>query len=165
MASRRGFLLVRCWHSHVTGRVQIWIAAGKDGLARLEGSRWRTIGPDWGFAEDRLYRFRGSRRHSLGGDADQRRISRRGRTPVSDRCTTASNMSEDLPKRQTARCGWQKLGYGVRRVPLPGKQRAVPAVLVGSLAITFDNQGSLWITSLGPESVECHIRSVSSNRS
>src|SRR5262249_15460721 len=28
----------------------IWIAAGKDGLARLEGSRWRTIGTDWGFA-------------------------------------------------------------------------------------------------------------------
>src|SRR5215813_2737390 len=28
----------------------IWIAAGKDGLARLEGSRWRKIGTDWGFA-------------------------------------------------------------------------------------------------------------------
>ena len=27
----------------------IWIAAGKDGLARLEGSRWREIGTDWGF--------------------------------------------------------------------------------------------------------------------
>ena len=27
----------------------IWIAAGKDGLARLEGSRWRKIGADWGF--------------------------------------------------------------------------------------------------------------------
>src|SRR4051812_18995912 len=27
----------------------IWIAAGKDGLARLEGSRWETIGTDWGF--------------------------------------------------------------------------------------------------------------------
>src|SRR5262249_1157960 len=28
----------------------IWIAAGNDGLARLEGSRWRKIGTDWGFA-------------------------------------------------------------------------------------------------------------------
>jgi ligand-binding sensor domain-containing protein len=28
----------------------IWIAAGKDGLARLEDSRWRRMGTDWGFA-------------------------------------------------------------------------------------------------------------------
>src|SRR5262249_8798404 len=36
-------------------------------------------------------------------------------------------------------------GYGVRPVPLPGKSngRAGPAVLVGSLAIIFDNQASL----------------------
>jgi PAS domain S-box-containing protein len=42
-------------------------------------------------------------------------------------------------------------GYGVRPLPLPGKNngRPGPAVLVGSLAITFDNQGSLWITSAG----------------
>jgi ligand-binding sensor domain-containing protein len=42
-------------------------------------------------------------------------------------------------------------GYGVRPLPLPGKNngRPGPAVLVGSLAITFDNQASLWITSAG----------------
>ena len=42
-------------------------------------------------------------------------------------------------------------GYGVRPVPLPGKnnRRSGPAVLVGSLSITFDNQGSLWVTSTG----------------
>jgi ligand-binding sensor domain-containing protein len=28
----------------------IWIAAGEDGLARLEGSHWRKVGTDWGFA-------------------------------------------------------------------------------------------------------------------
>ena len=27
-----------------------WIAAGKDGLARLEGSRWEKVGTDWGFS-------------------------------------------------------------------------------------------------------------------
>jgi len=42
-------------------------------------------------------------------------------------------------------------GYGVRPVPLSGESdgRAGPAVLVGSLAIAFDNQASLWITSAG----------------
>ena len=65
----------------------IWIAAGKDGLARLEGSRWKKIGADWGFAGRSPCRFRGSRRHTLGGDADHCCISRGGRTPVSDSCT------------------------------------------------------------------------------
>ena len=57
-------------------------------------------------------------------------------------------------------------GYGVRPVPLPGKNNGKPgpAVLVGSLAITFDNQGSLWVTSLAMESVGFRIRSVSIHR-
>jgi ligand-binding sensor domain-containing protein len=42
-------------------------------------------------------------------------------------------------------------GYGVRPLPPAGKNngRGGPAVLVGSSAIAFDHEGSLWITSLG----------------
>jgi signal transduction histidine kinase len=40
-------------------------------------------------------------------------------------------------------------GYGVRPVPLLGKNNGGPAILVGSQAITFDHEGSLWITTLG----------------
>lgn len=42
-------------------------------------------------------------------------------------------------------------GYGVRPVPLVGKNKGArgPAVLLGSQAIMFDNQGSLWITTAG----------------
>ena len=29
----------------------MWIAAGQDGLARLEGARWKSIGSDYGFSE------------------------------------------------------------------------------------------------------------------
>ena len=131
-------------------RGAIWIAAGQDGLARLEGSQLENDRSGLGVRRTCLYRFRGSRRHSLGGDADQCRISRRGRTPVSDRCRRPP--ADRATARRSARPHvWMaERGYGVRRVPLPGKNnRAKPAVLVGSLAITFDDQGSLWITSLG----------------
>jgi ligand-binding sensor domain-containing protein len=32
-------------------RGTIWIAAGRGGLARLEGTHWKKIGADWGFTE------------------------------------------------------------------------------------------------------------------
>jgi len=129
----------------------IWIAAGKDGLARLEGSRWKTIGADWGFA----------------GQAHTVFVDRAGTVWVGTPTTVASLVegghqfqitAQDLlpivrsfDEASDGTLWMAEGGYGVRPVPLPGKdnRRAEPAVLVGSQAITFDNQGSLWITSVG----------------
>jgi len=124
----------------------IWIAAGQDGLARLEGSRWRTIGPDWGFA----------------GLAYTVFVDHVGTIWVGTPTSVAS-LREGGHRFQIAAEGLRRvrhiaeapdgtlwmaeLGYGVRPVPLPGRRNV--AVFVGSQAITFDNQGSLWITSLG----------------
>jgi PAS domain S-box-containing protein len=128
----------------------IWIAAGKDGLARLEGSRWQKIGTDWGFA----------------GAANTVFVDHAGTVWVGTP-TTAEYLVEGGHQFQIAGRGllrvknfaessngtlWMaETGYGVRRVPLPWKNngRPGPAVLVGSQAITFDSQGSLWITTLG----------------
>lgn len=128
----------------------IWIAAGKDGLARLEGSRWRKIGTDWGFA----------------GPANTVFVDHAGTVWVGTP-TTVAYLVEGGNHFQIAAQGLQRVknfaeapdgtlwmaegGYGVRPVPLPGKNngRPEPAILVGSQAITFDNQGSLWITSAG----------------
>jgi len=128
----------------------IWIAAGKDGLARLEGSRWRKIGTDWGFA----------------GPANTIFVNRAGTVWVGTP-TSVAYLVEGGTQFQIAAEGllrvknfaesfdgtlWMaETGYGVRPVPLPGRNsaRQGPAVLVGSQAITFDNQGSLWITTLG----------------
>ena len=128
----------------------MWVAAGKDGLARLEGSRWTKIGSDWGFA----------------GPADTVFVDHAGTvwvgTPTSvaylvegghqfqiaaQRLLLVSNFAEAPDGTLWMAEGW----YGVRPVPLPGKNdgRSGPAVLVGSRAITFDNQGSLWITTVG----------------
>jgi signal transduction histidine kinase/ligand-binding sensor domain-containing protein len=124
----------------------MWVAAGKDGLARLEGSRWRTIGPDWGFADLAYTVF----------------VDHAGTVWVGTP-TSVAYLVEGGHQFQLAANGLQRVkhiaeapdgtlwmaetGYGVRSVPLRGKSSA--AVFVGSQAITFDNQGSLWVTSLG----------------
>ena len=129
----------------------IWIAAGEAGLARLEGSRWRKIGTAWGFA----------------GQADTVFVDHAGAVWVGTPTSVAYLVEGGhqfqiaaqrlLPIVQSFAEGpdgtlWMaEGGYGVRPVPLPGKNddRRGPAVLVGAPAITFDNQGSLWITSAG----------------
>jgi len=129
----------------------IWIAAGEDGLARLEGSRWTKIGTDWGFA----------------GQADTVFVDHAGTVWVGTPTSVAYLVEGGhqfqiaaqrlLPIVQNFAEGpdgtlWMaEGGYGVRPVPLPGKNngRQGPAVLVGAPAITFDSQGSLWITTAG----------------
>lgn len=128
----------------------VWIAAGKDGLARLEGSRWRKVGPELGF----------------GGPANTVFVDHTGTLWVGTP-TSVVYLREGESQFQVAAQGlaavydfaespdgtlWMaETGYGVRAVPLPGKNHGgrSPAVFVGSLAITFDRQGSLWVTSLG----------------
>lgn len=129
----------------------IWIAAGKDGLARLQGSRWRKVGTDWGFA----------------GPAETVFVDHAGAvwvgTPTSVACLVDGGhqfqmaaqhllpIVQSLAEAPDGRLWMAEGGYGVRPVPLPGQNdgRLGPAVLVGAPAITFDNQGSLWITTAG----------------
>ncbi|UWZ84392.1 sensor histidine kinase [Occallatibacter riparius] len=129
----------------------IWIAAGKDGLARLEGSRWKKVGTDWGFS----------------GEAYSLFVDHAGTVWVGTPTTVAylvegghrfrvaaQHLKPFVHSFSEAPDGilWMaEGGYGVRTVPLSGKNsgRTGPAVLVGSLAIAFDSQGSLWITSAG----------------
>ncbi|HEY2470500.1 MAG TPA: two-component regulator propeller domain-containing protein [Terracidiphilus sp.] len=125
----------------------IWIAAGKGGLARLEGARWQKIGSDWGFADaaDTVFVDHAgtvwvgtetSVEYLVEG-GHQFQIAARGLVLV-----------KNLAESSDGTLWMAEQGYGVRPVPLPGK-RPGPAIFVGSQAITFDNQGSLWITTLG----------------
>jgi signal transduction histidine kinase/ligand-binding sensor domain-containing protein len=128
----------------------IWIAAGNDGLARLEGSRWRKIGTDWGFA----------------GPANTVFVDHAGTVWVGTP-TSVAYLMEGSTKFQIAAQGLRRVNnlaessdgtlwmaetsYGVRPVPLLWKNngRSEPTIFVGSQAIAFDNHGSLWITTLG----------------
>ena len=129
----------------------IWIAAGKDGLARLEGSRWRKIGADWGFEAaahavfvdhaGTLWVGTPTSVAYLVEGGHQFQIAAQGLRPIVQNFAEAPDGTLWMAEG----------GYGVRPVPLPGKNNGKPgpAVLVGSLANTFDNQGSLWVTSTG----------------
>ena len=130
---------------------EIWIAAGEDGLARLQGSRWTKIGTDWGFAGQANTVFVD---HAgtvwvgtptsvayLEEGAHQFQIAAKGLLPI----------VQDFAQASDGTLWMAEGGYGVRPVPLPGKNNgsSSPAVLVGAPAITFDSQGILWITTAG----------------
>ena len=128
----------------------IWIAAGSDGLARLEGSRWKNIGTDLGFAgvANTVFVDHGGTVW-VGTPTSVAYLvpgANQFQTAVQD-LIRVNNFAES----SDGTLWMAETGYGVRPVPLPGKnkRRAEPTVFVGSQAIAFDNQGSLWITTLG----------------
>jgi len=129
----------------------IWIAAGDDGLARFQGSRWTKIGTNWGFADradtvlvdhaGTVWVGTPTRVAYLLEGGHQFQIAAQGLRPI----------VQDFAEGPSGTLWMAEGGYGVRPVPLPGKNngRSGPAVFVGAPAITFDNQGSLWITTAG----------------
>ena len=128
----------------------IWIAAGKDGLARLEGSRWRKIGTDWGFSGEAYTVFVDHAGTVWVGTSTSAAYLVEGGHRFQ---IAAQNLLivQNFAEAPNGTLWMAEGGYGVRPVPLHGKdnRRSGPAVLVGSLAITFDNRGSLWVTSAG----------------
>ena len=129
----------------------IWIAAGKDGLARLEGSRWRKIGTDWGFAGPAYTVFVDHAGTLWVGTPTTVAYLVEGGHQFQIAAQRLRPIVQNFAESPDGTLWMAEGGYGVRPVPLPGKNngRPGPAVLVGSLGITFDNQGSLWITSTG----------------
>jgi signal transduction histidine kinase/ligand-binding sensor domain-containing protein len=129
----------------------IWIAAGKDGLARLEGSRWRKIGTDWGFAGEAYAIFMDHAGTIWVGTPTSVAYLVEGGHQFQIAARRLLPFVHSFAEAPDGTLWMAEGGYGVRPVPLPGKSngRVGPAVLVGSLAITFDDQASLWITSAG----------------
>lgn len=128
----------------------IWAAAGRGGLRRLEGSRWRKIGTDW----------------NLTGEAWGVFVDHSGVIWVS-----GGNKVFFLPAGSTKfQLLGDHLGYvieieqsldgtiwmsdtlrSVRPAPLPGNNKHIPLpeIKVSSSAFMFDHSGCLWVTTLG----------------
>ena len=128
---------------------RIW-AAALGGLARLESSRWREIGPDWNFS----------------GGATAAFLDRRGTLWVGTPDEVASlpegakrfQKTADHLKYVTRICEaadgtiWMaELGRSVRPVPLSERDASLsyPEIKASSIAILFDDQGSLWVPGIG----------------
>lgn len=128
----------------------IW-AATSSGLIRLEGSRWKEVGKDWSFpgksAAALFLDLQGTLWVStedtvvfLPPDARQFR-------------TTGIRVGEVTQIAQAAngKLWMAETTRSVRPIPLSDKRlpRDDTEVRVGSQGILFDNEGALWITSMG----------------
>ena len=132
-------------------RGTIWIAAGKDGLARLEGSRWRKIGTDWGFAGQAYTVFVDHAGTVWVGTPTSVAYLAEGGHQFQIAAQHLLPIVQHFAEAPAGTLWMAEGGYGVRPVPLGGQsdRRQAPAVLVGAPALTFDDQGSLWITTAG----------------
>ena len=128
----------------------IWAAAA-NGLARLEGDRWKEVGKDWN--------FRGKSAHAIF-------LDRQGTLWVSTEDTLVFLPSGarrfqptgirvgQVTKITQARGGklWMaETSRSVRPIPLSDNRQPPDEteVQVGSQGILFDNDGASWITTLG----------------
>jgi ligand-binding sensor domain-containing protein len=89
-----------------------WIAAGKDGLARLEGSRWRKIGTDWGFAGQAYTVFVDHAGTVWVGTPTSVAYLVEGGHQFQIAAHTSYPLCIALPKRPTAHYGWQEGATG-----------------------------------------------------
>lgn len=127
----------------------IWMAA-EGGLARWERSRWRRIGADWNFSGGGSGLFADQQGWLWVGAEDRLCVLRDGSTQFQ----TVAKHLKSIQKFDYAPDGalWMaETGRSVRPVPFPGQagERRQAEIKVGSAAILFDRQGSLWITTLG----------------
>ena len=128
----------------------IW-AATESGLARLESNRWKAVGKDWDFP---------------GKSARAVFLDRQGKLWVSTEDTLVclpSGARQFQPTNirvgQVMQIGQSASGKlwmtettrSVRPIPLSDGQQPPneTEVQVGSMGILFDNDGALWVTSIG----------------
>ena len=134
------------------GQGRVWAACGASGLALLEGSGWRMIGTDWNFSggsfvlslfEDRtgtLWVGTVDKIFSLPKGAQKFQIA-----------ADSLRYARDITESPDGTLWMAETDNAVRPAPVAGNGRAgpQPEIRVGSDSILFDDQGSLWIGSLG----------------
>jgi PAS domain S-box-containing protein len=128
----------------------IW-AATSLGLVRLEGDRWKEVGEDWSFPGKTARAVFLDRQGTLWVSTEDTLVFL---PPGAKRFQTTGIRVGNVTKIAQAANGklWMaEISRSVRPVPLSDK-RLPPdetEIQVGSQGILFDNDGALWITSIG----------------
>ena len=133
-----------------TEQIPIW-AATANGLARLEGNRWKVVGKDWNFPGKSAMALFLDRQGTLWASSENtlvflpsgaRRFQPTG-IPVGQVRQIGQAPSGKLWMSETTR--------SVRPIPLSDKRQPPneTEVRVGSMGILFDHDGALWITTVG----------------
>jgi ligand-binding sensor domain-containing protein len=128
----------------------IW-AATNSGLARLEGSRWKEVGKDWNFPGKSALAIFLDRQGTLWVSTEDTLVLL---PPGARRFHPTGIRVGQIPQIAQAVDGklWMaEVTRSVRPIPLSDKQQPPDEteVQVGSTGILFDNDGALWVTSVG----------------
>jgi PAS domain S-box-containing protein len=128
----------------------IW-AATNGGLARLEGDRWKVVGRNWNFPGKSALTVFVDRQGTLWVSTENTLVF----LPSGARRFQSVGIQVG-PVLQIAEAANGKLWLAettrsVRPMPLPNKRQSPDhtEIKVGSQAILFDNDGALWITTMG----------------
>ena len=128
----------------------IWVATN-NGLARLEGSRWKEVGKDWNFPGKVARALFVDHQGTLWASTEDTLVFL---PPGASRFEPTGIRVGEVLKIAQAPDGklWMaETTRSVRPVPLFDKQQPPDEteIQVGSEGILFDNDGALWITSVG----------------
>jgi ligand-binding sensor domain-containing protein len=148
----------------------IW-AATNSGLARLEGSRWKDVGKTWSFPGKSAYAVfldgQGTLWASTGDTLVFLPVGAKRFQPTGIR----TGMVMQIAQATNGKLWMAETTRSVRPIPLSDKRQPSDEaeVRVGSEGILFDNDGALWITSLGdglrrslaPELLKGQIKEIS----
>jgi PAS domain S-box-containing protein len=128
----------------------IWAATG-GGLARLEGNRWKEVGKDWGFPGKSASAIFLDRQGTLWVSTEDTLVflslGARRFQPTGIRAGEVSQIA----LAANGKLWMAETTRSVRPIPLSDKRQPPDEteVRVGSQEILFDNDGALWITSVG----------------
>jgi ligand-binding sensor domain-containing protein len=128
----------------------IW-AAVSNGLARLEGDRWTQVGKDWNFPGKSAIAIFLDRQGTLWVSTEDTLVflppGARRFQPTGIRVGKATKIAQ----APNGKMWMAEVTRSVRPIPLSDKRQPADEteVRVGSQGILFDNDGALWITSMG----------------
>ncbi len=128
----------------------IW-AAASGGLARLEGDRWKKVGKDWNFPGKSARAVFLGRQGTLWVATEDTLVflppGARRFKPTGIRVGQVGQIAQAA----NGKLWMAETSRSVRPIPLTDRRQPADEteVRVGSQVILFDNNGALWITSLG----------------
>jgi PAS domain S-box-containing protein len=128
----------------------IW-AADDHGLVRLQGNRWNEVGEDWNFPEKSAYAVFQDRQGTLWVYTQDALFFLPPGTRRFQPTGIRVGQVMQIDQAPNGKLWMPETTRSVRPVPLSDKRQPPDEteVRVGSVRILFDNDGALWITTVG----------------
>ncbi|MGA9672340.1 MAG: two-component regulator propeller domain-containing protein [Terracidiphilus sp.] len=128
----------------------IW-AGTHAGLARLEGNRWEEVGKDWNFPAGLVRTIFLDRQGTLWVSTEDALVFLPAGAKLFRSTGIRIGQVSQVTQASNGKLWMAETTRSVRPIPLSDKRQPSDEteVRVGSVRILFDNEGSLWITTVG----------------